>query len=62
MSIRSKHVIWHHHFIPLGLVWFGDDKFPSLALCRFVLRRWSRSEGRWIYARLGEFMIGDMTK
>lgn len=62
MSIRSKHVIWHRHLVLFGFVGFLDEKRSSLSLASFVLRRWSRSKGDWIYARLGTRNIGALTK
>lgn len=59
---RSKYAIWHVAFVPLDLIWFqGEDK-PSFAFMRVVLRRYSASEGGWIYARLGTRQLGDYTR
>ena len=58
---RSKYRLWHVAFVPLDLIWFQGSTRPSLAFFRFVLRRYSATEGGWIYARLGTRAVGDYT-
>lgn len=59
---RSKYKMWHVAFIPVDLIWYqGEDK-ATFAFLRFVLRRYSATEGGWIYARLGTRQLGDYTR
>lgn len=59
---RSKYRMWHISFVPLDLIWFEGEDTASFAVLRFVMRRYSATEGGWIYARLGTRQLGDYTR
>lgn len=60
--VRSRYRRWHLAFIPFDIIYFQRSPRPSLAFCRFVMRRYSSGEGGWIYARLGTRVSGEMTR
>lgn len=59
--VSKKYRAWHVAFVPLELIQFQGAERATFAFLRFVLRRYSATEGGWIYARLGTRAIGDFT-
>jgi hypothetical protein len=62
MKISLKKVAWHYHIVLCGLIKFSGHDTLHIAFLRPAMRRWSRSQNCWIYARFGKRIVGELTK